>query len=81
MSKNSKLTPKLRFPEFRKTAWVKRMIGDVLHEASRPIEMDDDTEYYLVTVKRRYGGVVSREVLKGAQSRSSRSSSWRKTIS
>jgi type I restriction enzyme S subunit len=66
MSNNSKLTPKLRFPEFRKGAWVKRMIGDVLHETSRPIEMDDDTEYYLVTVKRRYGGVVSREVLKGS---------------
>jgi len=58
--------PYLRFPEFRGApAWTLLKIGDVLKEISRPIEMDDDEEYSLVTVKRRYGGVVSRERLKG----------------
>ena len=37
----------------------------MLDESARPIEMDDEQEYSLVTVKRRYGGVVSRERLKG----------------
>jgi type I restriction enzyme S subunit len=57
--------PRLRFPEFRQTAWAQRSIGDLLQESSRPIDMDNDANYSLVTVKRRYGGVVPREVLKG----------------
>jgi type I restriction enzyme S subunit len=58
--------PRLRFPEFRREpTWALRKIGDVLEEITRPITMADDVEYSLVTVKRRYGGVVSRERLKG----------------
>jgi type I restriction enzyme S subunit len=60
------LTPKLRFPEFRKRpGWAPRRIGDILEQVERPVEMEDDQEYSLVTVKRRYGGVVSREKLFG----------------
>jgi type I restriction enzyme S subunit len=58
--------PRLRFPEFHNLpGWTLRKIGDLLEEVPRPIDMDDDIEYSLVTVKRRYGGVVSRERLKG----------------
>src|SRR5690606_37011277 len=58
--------PKLRFPEFRKTgSWKLKPIGKVLAEKQRPIDMEDDAEYSLVTVKRRYGGLVSRGIYKG----------------
>lgn len=58
--------PKLRFPEFRdKGEWERKPIGNVLTEQSRPIDMQDDQEYSLVTVKRRYGGIVSRGVFPG----------------
>ena len=60
--------PRLRFPEFRKRPnWAVKNIGAMLEETARPIEMDDETEYSLVTVKRRYGSVVSRECLKGRE--------------
>ena len=59
-------TPRLRFPEFRNAEeWHQRPIGDMLYEVSRPIQMDDDRQYSLITVKRRYGGVVFRERLRG----------------
>lgn len=59
-------TPKLRFPEFRKAgSWERKSIGKVLAEKQRPIDMEDDAEYSLVTVKRRYGGLVSRGIYKG----------------
>jgi len=62
------LTPKLRFPEFRDAAgWEAKSIGSMLVETPRPIELNDDTEYRLVTVRRRYGGLVSRGVLKGKE--------------
>lgn len=58
--------PPLRFPEFRdRSEWTSRRIGELLREVPRSIEMGDEVEYALVTVKRRYGGVVSRERLKG----------------
>src|SRR5204862_155628 len=58
--------PRLRFPEFRAgPVWELKKLGALLQETSRPIELDDEKEYSLVTVKRRYGGVVSREVLRG----------------
>jgi type I restriction enzyme S subunit len=60
------LVPKLRFPEFLEAGeWGKKKIGKALIEQPRPIDMDDEEEYSLVTVKRRYGGVVSRGVFKG----------------
>jgi type I restriction enzyme S subunit len=57
--------PRLRLPEFVNTAWEPRALGMMVSETERPIVMDDEREYALVTVKRRYGGVVARNVLKG----------------
>ncbi len=59
--------PHLRFPNFSKRAWELKPIGSALVECPRPIKMKDETEYSLVTVKRRYGGVVSRGLLKGRE--------------
>lgn len=59
--------PRLRFPEFRKAGcWKLKPIGKVLVEKQRPIDMEEDEEYSLVTVKRRYGGLVSRGIYKGS---------------
>lgn len=59
--------PRLRFPEFKNAGeWEERSIGTLLHEVSRPIDMQDKDEYSLVTVKRRYGGVVPRGTFTGA---------------
>lgn len=58
--------PALRFSEFLDAgAWEEKKIEQVLIEKSRPIKMKDEQDYSLVTVKRRYGGVVSRGVFKG----------------
>jgi type I restriction enzyme S subunit len=58
--------PKLRFPEFRCAGrWKEKKIGELLLEEERPLNMQNETEYSLVTVKRRYGGVVFRERLEG----------------
>jgi type I restriction enzyme, S subunit len=58
--------PKLRFPEFRDAGnWQVKKIGQVLIVDARPIKMNDEQDYSLVTVKRRYGGVVSRGTFKG----------------
>lgn len=63
---NKTAVPKLRFPEFLdEPAWDKKKIGDLVIESPRPIEMQDEEEYSLITVKRRYGGVVSRDTLQG----------------
>ena len=58
-------TPQLRFPEFRSGEWKSKKIGTMLLYTPRPIEMEDEAKYSLVTVRRRYGGVTSREVLEG----------------
>jgi type I restriction enzyme S subunit len=65
-STSKTLIPKLRFPEFRES-WDVKAIGELLEERSRPIELQPDKDYALVTVKRRYGGVVPRETLKGKE--------------
>ena len=60
------LVPRLRFPEFREAGeWKENKMGKVLKESPCPITMNEEKEYSLVTVKRRYGGVVSRGILKG----------------
>ena len=65
--REGEILPRLRFPEFRKRpTWTPRMLDALVEETQRPIDMDDDEEYSLVTVKRRYGGVVPRERLKGS---------------
>ncbi|HHR6141557.1 TPA: restriction endonuclease subunit S [Providencia alcalifaciens] len=58
--------PKIRFPEFNNAGpWKLKPVGSVFTEKQRPINMQDDAEYSLVTVKRRYGGLVSRGIYKG----------------
>ncbi|MCM3602464.1 restriction endonuclease subunit S [Robertmurraya korlensis] len=56
--------PEIRFAGFT-DAWEQHKVGDVLTEKPRPIKMEDDEEYQLVTVKRRNEGIVSRGYLKG----------------
>lgn len=54
--------PKL--PEF-KPGWKKVAIGDLFSVVVRPVDMQDETKYRLVTVKRSRGGVAEREILRG----------------
>ena len=61
-----KLVPELRFSGF-KNQWISERLNNVLVLKSRPFKMDDESEYSLVTVKRRYGGVVSRGIFKGKE--------------
>ena len=42
------------------SSWEQRKVGETITEVSRPIELNDNLEYQLVTVKRRNEGVVSR---------------------
>lgn len=63
---NEPIVPKLRFPEFHDEAgWQEKPIHEFLIEECRPIDMVDNKEYSLVTVKRRYGGIVSRGIFQG----------------
>jgi type I restriction enzyme S subunit len=47
--------------------WSRGPLAAHLYEALRPVEMEDDAVYDLVTVKRSRGGVVLRERLKGSE--------------
>lgn len=65
-------TKGLRHTEFRSTelgeipvSWKLIDLGGILEVIQRPIKMDADQVYQLVKVKRRQGGVVPRERLKG----------------
>ncbi|WP_042230357.1 restriction endonuclease subunit S [Lactococcus lactis] len=62
----SKNVPELRFQGFI-DAWEQRKFGELLTEVKRPIKMQDDDTYQLVTVKRRNEGIVSRGLFKGKQ--------------
>lgn len=58
--------PRLRFPVFRDAAsWSEKNLGSQLRGVVRQVVMEDDQDYSLVTVKRRYGGVETRGVFKG----------------
>lgn len=56
--------PPIRFRGFSEE-WDEKPIGEVLTEKKRPIELEDNKLYELVTVRRRNGGVVSRGYLQG----------------
>lgn len=56
--------PRLAKP---KPGWKTYRIGDVFEVINRPVSMEDETTYQLVTVKRARGGVCEREKLKGKQ--------------
>ena len=57
-------TPQIRFDGFTGD-WKECLIADTITEISRPIIMDDEKCYQLVTVKRRNEGIVSRGFFKG----------------
>lgn len=56
--------PKLKEP---KPGWRTVRFGDVLSPVVRPIKMDDNSEYRLVTVKRSRGGIEERARMQGRQ--------------
>lgn len=56
--------PEIRLKGFSGEWWLES-IGDVLLEVFRPINLDNETKYRLVTVKRRNGGIAERTILKG----------------
>ena len=64
MEKNKRQVPRLRFPGFN-DAWEQRKLGEVLQEEKRPVTLNDEDNYELLTVKRRNAGVVSRGRLLG----------------
>ena len=47
--------------------WTKTAIGLALREVSDPIEMRDEEEYDLVSIRRRHGGMFHRERLPGRE--------------
>lgn len=49
------------------TGWHKVALGAHLHEINRPVSLEPDTEYTLVTVRRSRGGVDKRKVLLGSE--------------
>lgn len=53
--------PKLSNP----AGWPVVRIGDIFKVVQRPVDLQDDAEYQLVTAKRNRGGVVPRERLTG----------------
>ncbi len=58
------MIPKIRFKGFE-DEWSEKLIGEIVSETRRPIVLEDDKSYELITVKRRNGGVVSRGHLMG----------------
>ena len=47
--------------------WVREPLGKRLYEIKRPVKMQDDCIYNLVTVKRSRGGAGKRESLQGKE--------------
>lgn len=45
--------------------WTNVRIGDLLRDTSRMVKLDDNTEYRLVSIRRRSGGLFDREVRQG----------------
>lgn len=58
--------PRIRFKAYSEP-WADEKIGDVLAEKRRPIVLEDEQRYELITVKRRNEGVVSRGHLLGRE--------------
>lgn len=58
--------PPVRFKAFE-AKWGDTKIGDALAEKRRPIVLNDDQRYELITVKRRNEGIVSRGHLFGRE--------------
>lgn len=60
----TKLVPRIRLKWFT-DEWEEKPIGEVLTEIKRPINLEDNELYELITVRRRNGGVDSRGYLQG----------------
>jgi type I restriction enzyme, S subunit len=58
------MVPRIRFKAYSEP-WADEKIGDVLAEMRRPIVLEDNHRYELITVKRRNEGIVSRGHLLG----------------
>ena len=54
-----------KFERQKTHAWEQRKLGEVLQEEKRPVTLNDEDNYELLTVKRRNAGVVSRGRLLG----------------
>lgn len=65
-NQNTGKMPRIRFKAYSEP-WAEEKIGDVLAEKRRPIVLEDDQRYELITVKRRNEGVVSRGHLLGRE--------------
>jgi len=63
---SDKKVPELRFKGFTDD-WEQRKLGELIIDISRPIKLEDEELYELVTVKRRNGGIVSRGKFKGKE--------------
>lgn len=63
---NTGKMPRIRFKAYSEP-WAEEKIGDILAEKRRPIVLEDDRRYELITVKRRNEGVVSRGHLLGRE--------------
>lgn len=59
------LTGRLRFPEFLGNPWRDVAIGDVLTEVTRPVTLQPESTYRLVSIRRRSGGFFDREIRRG----------------
>jgi len=60
------LTGEVRFPEFD-SEWTTISIREILKEVRRKVSVDDETEYSLLSVRRRSEGVFHREIRTGEQ--------------
>jgi type I restriction enzyme, S subunit len=49
------------------SGWSRARYGDLLYEVQRPVKLNDNQEYQLVTAKRSRGGIIARQRLRGEQ--------------
>mgnify|MGYP001034645319 FL=1 len=61
------LTSRRRFSGICREAWKEVLIGDILREADRPVEWNDEAIYDLVSVRSWAGGVYTRNRLAGRE--------------
>jgi type I restriction enzyme, S subunit len=59
------LTGKKRFKEFKGKKWRTVRLGELLQEADRYVEFDDEHSYKLASIRRRSEGLFFREELRG----------------
>lgn len=66
MSNNDKLTPKLRFPEFRKgPGWEKRSISSILSKVANPVTVDLNQMYREIGIRSHGKGIFHKVPISG----------------